>query len=138
VESETSKVRRAKRECKFRAENWGSPLDRAALNQGRELERRKRVIKKIWVRLAAMNLCSSPKRFKQLFEESCQIAGKESKRLWELDHPRDREPRTPLGLSCGTCRQDWHCGRCACCMPEEELAKRVAKLKVREVTDDEE
>ena len=30
------------------------------------------------------------------------------------------------GISCRTCRQDLHCGRCACCMPEDELRHQVA------------
>jgi hypothetical protein len=48
----------------------------------------------------------------------------------EPEQPRIMNSRkTPLGASCGECRQDFHCSKCACCMPEELLAAKVNALK---------
>lgn len=70
-----------------------SPLDRAALNQGHELERRKRVIRKVWVRLMATALASSVKRYIELVDEARKIIAKEAQRLYELDHPSTGKQR---------------------------------------------
>lgn len=35
-----------------------------------------------------------------------------------------------IGLDCGSCRQDFHCGRCACCMPVRELKSRIRRIKM--------
>lgn len=70
-----------------------SPTDRAALNQGRELERRKRVIRKVWMLLILMAtvFASSAKLYMELVDEARKIIAKEAARLYELDHPPKRK-----------------------------------------------
>lgn len=34
-----------------------------------------------------------------------------------------------LGESCSECRRDFHCGKCACCMPIKKLRNKVNKIK---------
>lgn len=70
-----------------------SPLDIVALYQSRELDRRKRIIRKVWMRLVATLFVSSPKRYMQPVEEARGIAAKEASRLFALDHPKKSKPR---------------------------------------------
>ena len=86
---------------RLRKDNWGSPTDRAALNQARELAHRTRVMRKCWIRLAAMQLTGSPRRFLALSSEACAILGKEIKRIYEIDHPKKRLRKAKRGCNRG-------------------------------------
>lgn len=59
----------------------------------RELERRKRVIRQVWLRLMATAFTSSTKRYLELVDEASKIIAKEAARLYELDHPPKKKRR---------------------------------------------
>ena len=68
-----------------------SPLDRAALNQGRALQRKTRVIRKAWLRLAACCFATSVKRHLELVKEARDVLHKEAERDYYEKHPEKRQ-----------------------------------------------
>ena len=75
-----------------------SPTDRVALHQSRELDRRKRVLRRAWLLLMATVFALSSKRYKELVDEVRKIINQEVKRIYEMDHPTTK--RAPKGRKC--------------------------------------